>query len=205
MTNTPNNQKDSGDEIVISLVIFVPDVGSGLDIEVTAVTEYMDAVSPATLMDSETAITVIPDLLILGSNTPATRVDAGDSLQILFVVYHDTLTSLVDAQRVNVTLSYPNSLLLLNESSPSFQLLVEEDLIDVGSVVTDAETGTVSFRTNDSPLGQAILATVQYELTNDVESGSTIELNYQLDWHSLPFEYNGGRAYSTSGVHQVSK
>ena len=130
--------------------------------------------------------------------------DAGDTANVVISITHagspDSLFT--NAFRVIFTVSYPIEFLQLNTSSPTVS--VGGVKLPSESITYDTVAGTLTFNVSELDKTESIMASMDYLLQNDVESGQVIPLDLKLTWDSLPYEKTGGRNYSTSGTHMVS-
>ena len=61
-------------------------------------------------------------------------------------------------------------------------------------------TGYVLFDLEEKRVGDLLVPILILILTNEVQSLEVYEVHFEVEWHSLPAGYKGGRRYTHSGV-----
>lgn len=105
------------------------------------------------------------------------------------------------AFRFNFTFSWLTEFLYLNESDPTFIFSVNN--IDVANFTPNAtfenSMGMVPYRLDEKEVDDSVRTLLGLILTNNVESRAVYSVPFTAVWHSLPYDYEGGRAYNDAG------
>ena len=130
---------------------------------------------------------------------PGGPFDAGDNVPFEVITEHDSRYT--SAFRFNFTFIWQTEFLYLNESDPTFAFSVNS--IDVANFTPNAtfnnSMGMVPYRLDEKEVDDSVRTLLGLILTNNVKSRAVYMVPFTAVWHSLPYDYEGGRAYSDDG------
>ena len=128
--------------------------------------------------------------------------DGGDIVYPSVVSDHESFRRQTSAFRYILSFQYLTDFFYFNENAiDSTTFLYNE--IPVSNfrpnVTINNTIGTVLFGQNELEASAFTEATIQLILTNSVRSGERYEINFEAEWNSMPYSYDGGRSYNYSG------
>lgn len=98
-----------------------------------------------------------------------------------------------------LTFSYPIELSYFNGTE-----FLLNDVLPVAnftpSVTVNQSIETVLFDLDEKDAQDSITTLVRLILTNSIRFRTVYEVSFEVDWHSLPYSFEGGRSYHHSGV-----
>lgn len=129
--------------------------------------------------------------------------DAGDDADCVVLTTHQSHSRQTSAFRFNMTFKYFIEFFHYNGSNLASALLfinnapladfMAEDSIDI-------TTGAVLFGLDEKKATDSLTPALTLIFTNNVHSRMQYNVVFDVEWHSLPYGHEGGRAYSHQGI-----
>ena len=129
--------------------------------------------------------------------------DAGDTPSFMVAAAHQEANQQTSAFRFILTYNYLAQFLSFNENDPgSANFLI--NLLEVANFTTNAtiigDRGFVPYAQDEKRADDTFNTELVLVLENAVQSNTEYQVPFEVVWHSLPYDYEGGRSYSASGV-----
>lgn len=126
-----------------------------------------------------------------------------DSVPAVVTVTHRSNNRRTSAFRYIHSYIYSTEFFYFDGSNPNnviflFNGVARANFTSGASIVND--TGSVPFPVDEKEALVTILPILLLILTDEVMYRATYTVRFEVEWHSLPYGYPGGRAYSDTGT-----